>query len=172
MTPIKIRPASKNDVSSIVAIRQGAFTDEEAAGYIIPGDNMYTSTKKMREMWGTKNLLEDGSEVFVAEREGRVVGFIVFNMKSIDDNIDNVIVAKAEQGSGVGKALVEYVESLAKSRGVDVLRLDTTETVEGVPWRAYGFWIKMGYVDTGERVASGYGFKDIRFVKKLRARSK
>ena len=119
------------------------------------------------EMWETDNRLKDDSEVFVAVFDGKVIGFIVFNMNNCDDNIDNVVVAKKEQGNGVGRALVEYIEDLAKSRAMDVITTDTTENTKGVPWKAYGFWKKMGYEDTGKRLLSGYDFKVIPLVKKL-----
>ncbi len=64
--------------------------------------------------------------MFVAEREGKIIGFISYNMTSCDDNIDNVVVAREQQRKGVGRALVEHVEKLAKSRGYDVMRTDTT----------------------------------------------
>ena len=66
-----------------------------------------------------------------------------------------------------GRALVEYIEDLAKSRGMYVMTTDTTENGKGVPWKVYGFWKKMGYEDTGKRLASGYDFKIIPLVKKL-----
>jgi len=168
MPSLVIRPASVEDVSSIVEVRLGAFTEEEAAGFTIPGESPYVSIERLQKMWDKENLFRDGSEVFVAEREEKVVGFIVFNMRCSDDNIDNVVVAKEEQGKGIGKALVEYVERLAKSRGYDVMKIDTTENVEGVPWKAYGFWRKLGYEDSGERIPTEYGFKDIPLVKKLK----
>ena len=168
MSSIVIRPASIEDVSSIVEVRLGAFTEEEAAGFTILGESPYTSIERLQKMWDKENLFKDGSEVFIAECEEKVVGFIILNMGSSDDNIDNVVVAKAEQGKGIGKALVEYVERLAKSRGYDVMKIDTTENVEGVPWKAYGFWRKMGYEDSGERIPTEYGFKGIPIVKKLK----
>jgi ribosomal protein S18 acetylase RimI-like enzyme len=168
MSSLVIRPALITDVSSIVEVRVGAFTEEDVSGFIVPGESLYASTEKLRKMWGRENLLKDGFEVFVAECETNVVGFIVYNMKSCDDNIDNVVVAKKEQGKGVGRALVEYVEALAKYRGYDVMRTDTTENAEGVPWKSYGFWRRMGYEDTGERVTTEYGFKVIPLLKKLK----
>ena len=168
MSSLVIRPAVLRDVSSIVEVRMGAFTEEDVSGFIIPGESLYASTEKLRKMWDRENLLKDGFEVFVAECETNVVGFIVYNMKSCDDNIDNVVVAKKEQGKGVGRALVEYVEALAKYRGYDVMRTDTTENARGVPWKSYGFWSRMGYEDTGERVATEYGFKVIPLLKKLK----
>ena len=168
MSSLVIRPALITDVSSIVEVRLGAFTEEEVSGFIVPRESLYASIEKLRKTWDRENLLKDGFEVFVAECEGKVVGFIVYNMKSCDDNIDNVVVSKIEQGKGVGRALVEYVEALAKYRGYDVMRTDTTENAEGVPWKSYGFWRRMGYEDTGERVATEYGFKVIPLLKKLK----
>ena len=168
MSSLIIRPASITDISSIVKVRVCAFTEQEVCGFIVPGESMYASQEKLRKMWDRANLLKGGFEVFVAECEAKVIGFIVYNMKSPDDNIDNLAVTKEEQGKGVGRALVEYVEALAKSRGYDILRTDTTENAEGVPWKSYGFWRKMGYVDAGDRVATEYGFKIIPFHKKLK----
>ena len=118
-------------------------------------------------MWDGGHRLKDGLEVFVADYKSKIIGFIVYNMEDCDDNIDNLVVAKKEQGKGIGRALVEYVEGLAKSRGFDVITTDTTENTNGVPWKAYGFWKKMGYLDTGERRPTNYDFKEIPFIKKL-----
>ena len=104
----------------------------------------------------------------MAECEGKVIGFIVYNMKSVDDNIDNIVVGKDAQGKGVGRALVEYLEELAKSRGFLVITTDTTENAEGVPWKAYGFWRKMGYEDKGVRLPTEYSFKVIPLAKRLK----
>ena len=166
MCSLRIRPATLHDVPSIVKIRVGAITEEEISEFGVPGDNMYTSIDKLREIWAFENRLKDGFEVFVAEDQGRVVGFIVFKAEG-NDNIDNVVVAKDEQGRGIGRALVEYLESLAKSRGFHVIKTDTTENSKGTPLRSYGFWIRMGYEDTGERIPSEYDFKNIPLTKKL-----
>jgi GNAT superfamily N-acetyltransferase len=168
MSSLVIRPASVKDVSSIVKIRSGAFTEEEVSGFIVPGESLYSSIEKLQQMWGRGNFLKDGFEVFVAECESRVVGFIVYNMRSSDDNIDNVVVAKEEQGKGVGRALVGYVEEIARSRGLSVMKTDTTENAEGIAWKAYGFWRRMGYDDNGKRVSTEYDFKVIPLVKKLK----
>lgn len=167
MLSLKIRPATVNDIPSIVEIRLGALTEKEISGFSVVGNNPYSSIKSLLSIWNSQNLLNDGSEVFVAELEGRVIGFIVYNMKNVDDNIDNIVVAKEEQGKGVGRALVEYLEKLAKSRGFSVITTDTTENAEGIPWKAYGFWRKMGYEDKGVRLSTEYGFQVIPLIKNL-----
>ena len=167
MLSLKIRPATVNDIPSIAEIRSGALTEKEISGFSVPMDNPYSTIKSLRKIWNSQNLLNDGSEVFVAELEGKVVGFVVYSMKSVDDNIDNIVVAREEQGKGVGRVLVEYLEKLAKSRGFSVITTDTTENAEGVPWKAYGFWRKMGYEDKGVRFSTEYGFKVIPLTKNL-----
>ena len=169
MSSLKIRPATIDDALSIAEIRVGALlTKDEVSGFVVPSDNLYSSADKLRKVWDRNNRLQDGFEVFVAERNGKEIGFIVLNMGVSDDNIDNVVVAKKEQGKGIGRALVEYVEELARSRGFSVLKTDTTENALGIPWKAYGFWKKMGYEDTGERIATEYGLKVIPLVKNLK----
>jgi GNAT superfamily N-acetyltransferase len=116
----------------------------------------------------SRNKLKDGFEVFVAEEKGKMVGFIVFKIEHDCGYIDNIVVVKEEQGKGVGGALVEYVECIAKSKGCCLMKTDTTENAYGVPWKAYGFWTRMGYEDTGERLRTDYNFKEIPLIKKLK----
>ena len=105
--------------------------------------------------------------MFVAEAQGRIVGFIVFTEIGID-NIDNIVVAIEEQRKGIGRSLVKYVENIARSRGISSIGTDTTENSMGVAWKAYGFWIKMGYEDSGKRIPTKYAFKVIPLVKNLK----
>ena len=168
MTSLLVRPASIKDVQSIVKVRLGALTDEELFGFSVPGDNPYSSIKKLQKMWIKENKLVGGFEVFVAERDGKVIGFVVINMDDPHDNIDNIVVAKEEQRNDVGKTLVEYVERIAKSRGFDTITTDTTENARGVAWKAYGFWKRIGYEETGERISTDYSFKVIPLVKRLK----
>ena len=163
-----VRPASITDIPSIIEIRLEAFTDEEISGYIVPGENLYKSEEKLKKMWNKENRLKDGSEIFVASAMEKIVGFIVFNMKNRDDNIDNIIVSRKEQRKGIGKALVEHIEQLAKSRGLEIITTDTTENSQGFPWKSYEFWKKMGYKDTGKRITTQYDFMVIPLIKELK----
>ncbi len=112
--------------------------------------------------------MKDGFEVFVAEDEGRLVGYMMFKAEGDSGYIDDVVVARQEQGKGIGRALVAYVKSTAKSKGCSFMKTDTTENVAGIAWRSCGFWTRMGYEDTGERLLTNYDFKEIPFVKKLK----
>jgi ribosomal protein S18 acetylase RimI-like enzyme len=133
MTSLVIRAASVKDVSSIVEIRLAALTEEEIRGFSAPEfTTTYTSTEELRKMWSRENRLKDGFEVFVADNEGKIVGFIVFKMERDHGSIDNIVVAKEEQGKGIGRALVTYVEGIAKSNGCYLMKTGTTENADGV----------------------------------------
>jgi ribosomal protein S18 acetylase RimI-like enzyme len=168
MASLVIRAAEVQDVSSIVRIRLAALTEEEIRGFSAPEFATYSSTEELRKVWNRGNRLKDGFEVFVAENEGKMVGFIVFKMERDYGYIDNIVVAKEEQGKGIGRALVMYVEDIAKSKGCHLMKTDTTENADGVPWKSYGFWTRMGYEDTGERLPTDYDFKEIPLIKRLK----
>jgi len=168
MISLAIRAATVKDVSSIVRIRLAALTEQEIRGFSAPEFATYSSTEKLRKMWSRENRLKDGFEVFVAEDEEKMVGFIVFKMERDQGYIDNIVVAKEEQGKGIGRALVAYVEDMAKSKGCYLMKTDTTENADGVPWKSYSFWIRRGYEDTGERLPTNYDFKEIPLIKRLK----
>lgn len=168
MQGLVIRPASIADLSSIINIRLSSVRKEELIGFSSPNSDLYWLNNKLEEDWIEKNKLKNGFEVFVAEKKGQIVGFIFFNMNNHEDNIDNIVVSKEERKKGIGGVLVKYVEKLAKSRGFDIITTDTTENVNGIPWKAYGFWKKMGYKDEGRRLSTKYDFKTIPLIKKLK----
>jgi len=167
MKNISICEASIEDVESIVRVRRTAFTDEEVRGFTPQEHSIFYLCSRLKKAWENENRLKDGWEIYVANYSGSIVGFIVFKVENGVGYIDNTNVAKKQQGKGVGKALVSHVEEVARSRGIYVMQTDTTENAKGIPWHSYGFWTKMGYKDTGDRLPTKWDFKEIRFVKKL-----
>lgn len=127
----------------------------------------YSYVEELKKVWVTENRLKDGSEVVVAEKNDKVVGFIVFSLEPDCFYIDNIDMTRLEQRKGIGKALVTYVERVAVANGYQCIKTDTTENADGVPWKSYGFWTKMGYENTGKRLATKWSFKTIPFIKTL-----
>lgn len=76
-----------------------------------------------------------GFLTILAERNGEVLGFA-----SLQDNkhIKMLYVAPEHARQGIGKALVEVLELLARQRGADALSVDASET-------AYELFDKLGY---------------------------
>jgi ribosomal protein S18 acetylase RimI-like enzyme len=95
------------------------------------------------------------------------VGFVFFIQGNDCLEIEEIDVLADYQKRGVGKALVNEVERIAKDRKIALLKTGTSINNKGIPWRAYGFWLRMGFTDTGERTDSGYGFSYCKFVKRL-----
>lgn len=164
---LAIRKATAEDVPSIVRVRRTAFTTEEVEGFTTPEPSIFYSREKMTEEWEKDDKLKGDWKVLVAEDDGEVVGFIVFKLENNVGYIENINITKAYQRKGVGKALVSHVEQIAKSNGMSVMQTDTTENAEGVPWKSYAFWTKIGYKDTGERFPTKWAFKEIHFIKNL-----
>jgi ribosomal protein S18 acetylase RimI-like enzyme len=167
MSPLIIRAATIKDISSIVKIRLETLSDYEISGFSAPEFANTSSPEALLDSWERGNMLKDGCEVFLAEDDRRIVGYMMFKVEGDSGYIDDIVVYKEEQGKGVGKKLVTYAEDIAKSLGCHFMKTDTTENISGVPWRSYNFWLKMDYEDTEERIPTKYDFKEIHFIKKL-----
>lgn len=167
MTNLVVRKATRKDIPAIVRVRRVAFTEEEVRGFALPKPSIFYFCGKMEEAWDEENLLKDGWSVFLAEDRGEIVGFIVFKVENGMGYIDNINVTREQQGKGIGRALVLHAERVVKSQGSHVMHTDTTENAEGIAWKSYFFWTKMGYKETGERIPTEWDFKEIRFVKIL-----
>ena len=168
MTLIMIREATTKDIPSIAKVRLRTLTKEELRGFSASEFAYTSSIEGLQKVWDSGNRLKDGFEVFVAETEGRLVGYMMFKIEGKSGYIDDIVVAREEQGKGIGRALVAYVESIARSKACSFMKTDTTENVAGIAWRSYGFWARMGYEDIGERLPTNYDFKEIPFIKKLK----
>jgi ribosomal protein S18 acetylase RimI-like enzyme len=168
MARLVLRPATPEDIPIISDVDVSSATRSETEGFTSPELGNLSSPDALAKAWAKGSKMKDGSEVAVAEKNGRVVGFIVFKKEPDHFYIDTIDVTGDEQRKGIGKALVTYVERIALANGCFKMKTDTTESAEGVPWKSYGFWTKMGYKDTGERLPTEWTFKTIPFTKNLK----
>jgi ribosomal protein S18 acetylase RimI-like enzyme len=91
-------------------------------------------------------------QVWVAEVEGRVVGALVQYETGLGFYLDTVAVHPAYQGSGVGKALLQFAEQEALQRGYDSIYLCTHATMT----ENRQLYPKIGYVEFEYQDGSGY----------------
>jgi GNAT superfamily N-acetyltransferase len=95
-------------------------------------------------------------EFFVGEdEEGRLAGVIGLEGTGVYD----FFVAPDRQGRGVGRALLGFVEELARQRGIEELHLSSSLT-------AVGFYEKLGYRRTGSESGGRLG-RTVELVKSL-----
>jgi len=109
--PIVVRPAVPGDLPSVVEFIQPFVED----GKLLP--------RTMAEM---QELSADG---FVAEREGRILGFVALEVYSSKlAEIRSLAVADELQGQGVGSRLVDACIQHARARGVlEVMAITSSE---------------------------------------------
>jgi GNAT superfamily N-acetyltransferase len=157
-----IRKATKRDYPEILKIMNGAVDSKELNGFVPPPE---ITEKFLNNMKSQLELKEHG--ILIADLNMEPVGFVFFIQENDCIEIEEIDVLADYQKRGVGKALVNRVERIAKDRKVALLKTGTSINNKGIPWRAYGFWLRMGFKDTEERTDSGYGFSYCKFIKRL-----
>jgi PhnO protein len=88
----------------------------------------------------------------VAEREGRIVGFldaeyrVRLNHRTPQAWIPDLIVAEEDRSAGIGKALLARAEAVARERGCWSI------TLESAHWRgdAHRFYLREGWTDSAK----------------------
>ncbi|MBT9293007.1 GNAT family N-acetyltransferase [Prosthecodimorpha staleyi] len=103
--------------------------------------------------WDYGAVLRDW-EVWLADRDGGLAGALILDLRPDDLYIENLSVAPAAQGSGLGNRLLAAAELRAGQCGRDSLRLLTNALmVRNVDWYARkGFAIERIEEDDGRRI--------------------
>lgn len=116
----------------------------QALGYDLAISNMAENVREIRAR---------GGEVFVAERNGRLVGCVaaIIDVRlggSICGEIVSLVVAESERGQGMGRALVQQAEAwLGQSVGIVRVRANATREA------AHRFYESGGYtLEKSQRV--------------------
>ena len=76
--------------------------------------------------------------IFIYKKEKQILGICGLD----GETIRGCFIKLTEQNKGIGKKLVNYVEKIAKKKGIEKLKLSSAKNAEG-------FWIKMGYSSVG-----------------------
>lgn len=104
--------------------------------------------------------------VHVLEHGSAPAGVIVIYPGEGHLFVENVAVAPAEHGRGLGRALMAFAEAEAVRRGLPVVRLYTNERMT----ENLGFYRHLGYHVTERREEDGY--RRVYFRKRLAGRSR
>ena len=130
MTP---RVATAEDRPAIEAIVQAAYAPYVPRIGRAPGP--------MLDDYGA--LIRQG-RVHVAGRGGAVQAILVLIPEQDAMLLDNVAVAPDAQGSGLGRAMLEFAERAAVAAGYATVKLYTNEAMTG----NLGLYAKIGYAET------------------------
>lgn len=123
---------------------------------LIPfGTSRYEQTKRFRDKilreplgltLSEKDVEGEGQQLHIAALDdaGEVVGTVVLKPGSTDEmKLRQMAVADKMQGTGLGKKLVTYAETVAKEHGFHVIAMHARIS-------ALGFYEKLGYKSEGE----------------------
>jgi ribosomal protein S18 acetylase RimI-like enzyme len=172
--PLSIRAAKRDDIPAIVECANSSTREEEEAGFVRPfSQRTFNDVGRLSAVWRDPNVVGSdvaGEEVIVAETEGRVVGYVTVEERGQELELVNIYVRRERQGRGIGSRLVQFVEERAVREGRRALTLGTTRNAEGIPWKSFGWWQKLGYTVTGEEEngytrSIGVGVTEIRMRK-------
>jgi GNAT superfamily N-acetyltransferase len=149
---VKIRPLEAGDFPGISDLIRNTLLVSNLPDYdlqTILELSASFSEQEIRALIGRR-------EFFVYEQEeGRLEGVIGLEGTGVYD----FFVAPDRQGRGVGRALLSFVEELARRRGIEELHLSSSLT-------AVGFYERLGYRRTGAESDGRFG-RTVELVKTL-----
>ena len=137
-----IRKFEKQDANETARLIRKVLTEVNSKDYpqnVIHNLSRRYSTERMIKIALKRN-------VYVALENGRIIGTAAIE----DDYISNVFVDLDYHGKGLGSALMEKVEQIARNRGKTKVRLDACIT-------ALDFYKKRGYVKRKTILSDIYG---------------
>lgn len=135
-----IRPFRLGDYSAITSIWRETGLDQ-------------SETESLNDL--AQQLAWDSDLVMVAEKEGRVVGVVVGTIDGSRAFFYRLAVLPSEQGTGIGRQLVEAIEKRFKQRGVNrVLIMVNQDNPEVLPfYHSLGYEVQK-YVTLSKKLSS------------------
>ncbi|MCS7124150.1 MAG: GNAT family N-acetyltransferase [Candidatus Bathyarchaeota archaeon] len=123
---VKIRRASEADLQQIVKLSEKLGRDESAM------DSMVSPlpSEFQNPNWILKNIKGENAAVFVAEADGKVVGYSLgwisqpWSYKAKRGYICDCFVEKAYRRRGIGKTLVKAMLEWFRNKGVECVEAD------------------------------------------------
>ena len=134
----RLRPATAADVPRRTELVNAAY-----AGFV---ERIGGPPRQMTDDYA--EIVRD-KQVTVAERDGQIVALLVLEITDEGFLINNVAVDPSQQGTGLGKTLLQLAEDEARGAGFDSIYLYTHETaVENLE-----LYARIGYVEFDRRPA-------------------
>jgi ribosomal-protein-alanine N-acetyltransferase len=106
---LEIRPMTRDDIATVLEIETDLF----------PID---TWTKEL--FLGELAEVSNSRDVAVAVKESKIVGYASFRYVGKQGDVNTVAVSRSHQGSGIGTALMDWLESQAALRNVREIFLE------------------------------------------------
>lgn len=106
--------------------------------------------------------IAEGAVTVAEEADGTLIGYVIAHAEGADTwHVENLAVAPAAQGRGVGARLLAAAEARAREAGAETVTLYTNEAMRG----AQAFYARAGYAETDRRIEAG--FRRIHYARSL-----
>jgi len=150
-TDLELRPADAEDVRGVRRLVRDAY-----------GLYVQRIGREPAPMTADYEALVAAREVTVAVEDGTIVGVLVLREQPGSLLVENVAVAPAAQGRGIGRALLAHAEIHARALGLRRIALYTNAKMT----ENLSFYPSLGYVEVDRHVE--HGFERVFFEKALR----
>jgi GNAT superfamily N-acetyltransferase len=137
------------------SVRRAAPSDAKRVTEIVQVAYAHWVPRIGRQPWPMQQdyaSVIETARVFVAEREGQLIGVLVLCETADGLLLDNVAVLPASKGQGVGKALLVHAEKIARAMGHSSIYLYTNERMS----ENIALYAKVGYVEYERRQEQGF----------------
>ncbi|MGD6857656.1 N-acetyltransferase family protein [Bacillus infantis] len=144
-----IRTGNLDDAKSILDIRRDVITENK---YLISLPDEFNQTVEKQRTWIRKILGNNRETLIVAEKDEKVIGFIVFespNRKRLfHTGSFETMIHRDYRGIGIGKILISELLTWAeKNPVIEKVSLGVLSTNE----RAISLYKNMGFVEEGRK---------------------
>lgn len=140
--------AARDALNDLAQLLQDAVASGASLGFLAPLDD-----RAVRSYWqGVIAKIEQGTRLLLVARaaDGLLVGAAQLDMETMPNGthraeVQKVCVLRSARGRGIGRQLMEAIETAARAAGRTLLVLDTRQG--DVAERLYR---RLGYVEVGE----------------------
>jgi ribosomal protein S18 acetylase RimI-like enzyme len=170
---VRIRAATPEDIPAVAECDRTSTTDEEEAGFgLVAAKRVFADRARLSAAWEAPNRV-GGEEVYVANLDDQLVGFVVVEDRGDELELDTIDVDRDYRRRGIGTLLVRFVEEYGRRTRKTAVTLGTSRSAEGIPWKSFRWWLALGYRETGEVTNDwtrkiGAGVREIRMRRDLR----
>ncbi|MEH7342529.1 GNAT family N-acetyltransferase [Bacillus sp. JJ1532] len=156
-----IRTVRIEDAEAILDIHREVINEKD---YFIAVSEEFNKTVEEHKEWITKIIEHERETMFVAEMNGRVVGWIVFQSQERQRMHHTgsiaIMLQKDYRNKGIGKLLINEILSwVAQHPVIEKVSLGTFSTNS----RAIELYKKLGFVEEGRKVRE-FKFRDDEYV--------
>lgn len=158
MKELHIRSGKQEDAERLVTVYRSAYRENRELGY---------PTKAASATEADIHDWLEATRVFVAEIDGRVVGAIRIEETNPERaKISRLGVHEDWKRNGIGSALLDHAEELARAEGFDAVWLTTPEDHPHL----LSFYRDQGYRETGDYPLEYRAYDEVVMVKSLDVR--